>query len=94
MDGSGVMVMELIMWVGGLGFLFWLDRRNLNRAKAEAARHAEREAEAARRAGPAPALVPIATQDPAGRTKGGRRPVSPGDPGDPGDSGSAGGARS
>ena len=58
MDGSGVMIMELIMWVGGLGFLFWLDRRNLNRAKAEAARRKDREAEATRRAGPAPALVP------------------------------------
>lgn len=61
MDGSGVMMMELVMWVGGLGFLFWLDRRNLNRARAQSARHAEREAEAARRAGPAPALVPTAT---------------------------------
>ncbi len=58
MDGSGVMIMELILWVGGLGVLFWLDRRNLNRAKADAARHAEREAEAGRRAGTAPALVP------------------------------------
>jgi hypothetical protein len=65
MDGSGVMIMELVMWVGGLGFLFWLDRRNLNRAKAEAARRKDREAEATRRAGPAPALVPTAVSDPA-----------------------------
>jgi len=58
--GTAIIIVEVFMWGGGAFFLLWLDRRNLNRARAEAARSKTREAKA--RATPSPAMVPTASQ--------------------------------
>jgi len=58
--GTAIIIVEVFMWAGGAFFLLWLDRRNLNRARAEAARRKTREAEA--RATPSPAMVPTTSQ--------------------------------
>lgn len=57
--GTAIVIVEVFMWAGGAFFLLWLDRRNLNRAKAETARRKALEVEA--RTSPSPALVPTSS---------------------------------
>ncbi|MQX38512.1 hypothetical protein [Roseospira navarrensis] len=61
--GAAIAIMEVFVWAGGIFFLLWLDRRNLNKAKAESARRKELEAKAPHK--PSPAMVPTATQSSA-----------------------------
>ncbi|MBB4284384.1 hypothetical protein [Roseospira goensis] len=78
-EAAAIVFIEVFMWAGGAFFLLWLDRRNLNKAKAETARRKALEAQA--RAAPSPALVPTGATAAGSEGEAAVRPTAPATPG-------------